>query len=352
MSPYSLPSYTPVSDPYVSSPGRNLPRLSEFTGLRGGGGLGDPGVARLPGTKTGWILVSHTRCREIRAARGCRGHGPPPSCGLSSVQWRVVGTAQATRSALHPPERVLRRGALEGRGLGAQVDLLFVGLPRRLHGWWKSLKGRHPGLLLPAAGAGLMGAFDRRASDPHSAASAVLGFQGAAGEKTHVASRITGLTALWSRCPPICRWACLRSEPECLGLAICRVQTCCRVLGIVCRGRMELGVGAVGGGPQPKSPFEATLRKSGDHVWWAETGSYLCSPSLCCGGAHVLGGEMCLVKYEVAGDRDFGGGCFVFGGQGHLCHKVTFDPRLVLGSPGGRVPAEGPEVDTAQSSGS
>lgn len=96
----------------------------------------------------------HTEDAErVRATRGCRGRGPPPSVTHSAsggVWWALP---MATRLALHPPERVLRRGALEGGGLGAQVYLLSVGLPPRLRGWRKSLKGRHPGLLRAGEGA-------------------------------------------------------------------------------------------------------------------------------------------------------------------------------------------------------
>lgn len=117
-----------------------------------------------------------------------------------------------------------------------------------------------------------MGASDGRVSDPRSAARAVLSFRGAAGEKTHVAPGITGLTALWSRCPPICRWEWLRSEPECPGLAARRCRPAAERWGSSAEAGWSLEWEPWAGGPQPKSRFEATLRKSRDHMWWAEMG--------------------------------------------------------------------------------
>ena len=78
------------------------------------------------------------------------------------------------------------------------------------------------------------------------------------------------------------------------GSAVCGAQTHCPVLENVAKARWGLEWEPLAGGPQPESRFEEPEEQQ-RHVW-AETGLIPVFTVAVLWGAHVLGGETCLVK--------------------------------------------------------
>lgn len=150
MSPYSLPSYTHVSDPCASfrrgNQGLHWPWLSELKGkqftfflIKGGeAALVIPGGVQLPDMKVGCVLLGlRKKLGRLEQEEGFQECGPRAVSshpGSHSGRGLRSHEPEATHSALQAPGKGLWGGTVQGRGLGRQVAgcLPFPGLSQQL----------------------------------------------------------------------------------------------------------------------------------------------------------------------------------------------------------------------------
>lgn len=150
MSPFSLPSYTHVSDPRASfrcgNQGLHWPWLSELMGrqltffLTKGGevALVIPRGVHLPEMKVGCVLLwLRKKLGHLEQEEGFQEYGLPAVAshpGSRSGPGPHSHEPEATHSALQAPGKGLWGGTVQGRGLGRRVAgcLPFPGLSQQL----------------------------------------------------------------------------------------------------------------------------------------------------------------------------------------------------------------------------